>query len=147
MNQLIIFACQILSKFIIKLVHIIILRILLLILKRKRLIFWFLFIKLVFDIFKLIGKQYNLFNFFFNLLLMIILDLSEPFIYSLIIFLNNTRNQVFAFKSFLINFKFNIIWHIINLGFLYLNRKNAVILILMWLCALSSLFAFFGSLS
>ena len=146
MDQLLVFVCHILFELIIVLAHFIVLRYKLLILNRKWWTFRFQIIKLIFDIIKFIGKQNNLFNFFFNLLLMIRLNLSEPFIDCLIIFLNNARNHSFIFHFSLLHIKFDIVWQLINLSFLNLNWKRVAILILMRLGTLSSLFTLFRSL-
>jgi len=141
--QLLIFICNALFKFIIKFVDLLNFRRLILVIKVKWRVLRFMFIKLIFEILQFICQRNNLFNFIFNLLLMVKLYLSKPLINCFIIFLNDTWNHSFAILLFLFKMKFLIILYIFHQSVLNLNRKSIIILVLMRLAALRSKFSFF----
>jgi hypothetical protein len=134
-----------LFKLIIKFVELLIFRYLILVIEGK----WrvFCFTKLIFEIFDFICQGNDLFNFIFNLLLMVELDLSEPLINGFIIFLNDTSNHSFATQFFLFKLNFLIILNIFHQSFLNLMRKTIIILVLVRLAALRSKLRLFWILS
>ena len=141
--QLLIFICNALFKLIIKFVDLLNFRRLILVIKVKWRVLSFMFIKLIFEILQFICQRNNLFNFIFNLLLMVKLYLSKPLINCFIIFLNDTWNHSFAILLFLFKMKFLIILNIFHQSVLNLKRKSIIILVLMRLAALRSKFSFF----
>jgi hypothetical protein len=134
-----------LFKLIIKFVELLIFRYLILVIEGKLRVFCFT--KLIFEIFDFICQGNDLFNFIFNLLLMVELDLSEPLINGFIIFLNDTCNHSFAIQFFLFKLNFLIILNIFHQSFLNLMRKTIIILVLVRLAALRSKLRLFWILS
>ena len=132
-------------KLIIKFVELLIFRYLILVIEGKLRVFCFT--KLIFEIFNFICQGNDLFNFIFNLLLMVELYLSEPLINGFIIFLNDTSNHSFAIQFFLFKLNFLIILNIFHQSFLNLMRKTIIILVLVWLAALRSKLRLFWILS
>ena len=132
-------------KLIIKFVELLIFRYLILVIEGKLRVFCFT--KLIFEIFDFICQGNDLFNFIFNLLLMVELDLSEPLINGFIIFLNDTCNHSFAIQFFLFKLNFLIILNIFHQSFLNLMRKTIIILVLVRLAALRSKLRLFWILS
>ena len=87
-----------------------------------------LMISLNYLIYILIVWVFNLI--IFNLILMVKLNLSKPFINGLIIFLNDTLYHPFSIKLLLIYLKILFICYIFHLCFLNLKRKTIIILVL-----------------